>query len=101
MGFIFGRVAGSTLSLFAAFLLSIALLVGLGLSSPSTLNWMLDGAEIVEDALTHTGLPDRYNNWVRIFVGDEQILLIFFTIIARFLIAVVGSSFTAAMGRQN
>jgi hypothetical protein len=101
MGMIFGRVAGSTLTLFASFLISIALLVGIGLSSPATLNWMLDGAEIVEDLLTHTGLPDRYNNWVRIFVGDEQVLLIFFTIISRLLIAIVGSSFSAAIGRNS
>jgi len=101
MGMLFGRVAGSTITLFISFLLSIALLVGIGLSSPSTLNWMLDGAEMVEDLLTHTGLPDRYNNWVRIFVGDEQILLIFFTIISRLLIAIVGTSFSSALGRNN
>ena len=101
MGRIFGRAASATLTIFLAFLLSYAMLIALALLSPPTLNWMLDGAEMVEDAITHTNIPDRYNNWLRIFVGEEQILFLFFAVLARILIAIVGSSFNAALGRSG
>ncbi|MEO1040001.1 MAG: hypothetical protein AAFX09_10680 [Pseudomonadota bacterium] len=97
MGRVFRRVSSASLTLFLAFILSYAILIGLALWSPITLNWMLDGAEMLEDTLTHTGLPDRYNNFVRIFVNDEQILFVFFAIIARIFIAIIGTSFSAAI----
>jgi hypothetical protein len=76
------------------------MLIGLALISPPTIAWLLDGAEMLEDALTHTALADDYNNWLRIFIGEEQILVLFFAIIARFIIALLGSSLNAAMGRD-
>lgn len=101
MGLIFARATNATFTIFLAFILSYAMLIGIALISPTTLNWMLDGAEIVEDAITHTGLADRYNNWLRLFVGDEQILFLFFAIIARIVIAIIGSSFTAAINPKS
>lgn len=97
MSRVFARVGNASLTLFLAFILSYAMLIALAYWSPITLNWMLDGAELVEDMLTHTQLPDRYNNLVRILVSDEQILFVFFAIIARIFIAIIGSSFSAAM----
>ncbi|MCR9128190.1 MAG: hypothetical protein NXI12_01575 [Alphaproteobacteria bacterium] len=100
MGRILARSTNATITIFLAFLLSYAMLVGLALTSPQTLTWLLDGSEIIEDALTHTNLPNEYNNWLRIFVGEEQILFLFFAILARIVIAIVGSSFSAAIGRK-
>ncbi|XBQ14808.1 MAG: hypothetical protein ABL308_07495 [Oceanicaulis sp.] len=100
MGRIFGRTANATFTIFLAFILSYAMLIAIALISPTTLNWMLDGAEMLEDWLTHTALDDRYNNWLRIFIGEEQILVLFFAILARFVIALLGSSFNAAIGRD-
>ena len=76
--------------------LALAMLVTLGLYAPNVLNWILDGAEMVEDWLTQTGLPNRYNNFVRLFLGDEQLTFLFFTIIARILVAIVGTAFSSA-----
>ena len=100
MGRILARATNATFTISLAFILSYAMLIGLALASPTTLNWMLDGAEMIEDALTHTQIPDRYNNWVRLFVGDEQILFLFFAIIARIVIAIIGSSFTSAFAKR-
>lgn len=98
MGRILARTTNATFTIFLAFLLSYAMLIGLALRSPPTLNWMLDGAEMLEDLVTHTNLPDQYNNWLRIFVGEEQILFLFFALLARIVIAIIGSSFSAAVG---
>lgn len=100
MGRILARSTNATITIFLAFLLSYAMLVGLALTSPQTLTWMLDGAEIIEDALTHTNIPAQYNNWLRIFVGEEQILFLFFAVLARIVIAIIGSSFSAALGHK-
>lgn len=101
MGQMFRRVGSASLTLALAFVLSYAILISLAMWSPITLNWMLDGADMVEDALTQTQLPDRYNNLVRILVSDEQILFVFFAIIARIVIAIVGSSFSAAISPRR
>ena len=97
MGMILGRVTSTSVTLFLAFVLALAMLVFLGLYAPHVLNWVLDGAEIVEDWLTHTALPDRYNNWIRLFLGDEQLTFLFFTIIARVIVAIVGTLFSRAL----
>tara|TARA_R110002096_G_scaffold219192_2_gene407496 strand:+ start:155 stop:493 length:339 start_codon:yes stop_codon:yes gene_type:complete len=96
MGLVFARIGSVSATLFLAFILATAMLVTLGLYAPDWLNWIINGAELVEDWLTHTGLPNRYNNFVRIFLGDEQITFLFFTIFARILIAIVATSFSAA-----
>ena len=101
MGAIFARTTNATFTIFLAFILSYAMLIGLALVSPPTIAWLLDGAEMLEDTLTHTALPNEYNNWLRIFIGEEQILVLFFAVLARFIIALLGSSFSAALGRNN
>jgi len=101
MGRILASTSNATFTIFLSFLLSYAMLIGLALLSPPTIAWLLDGAEMLEDALTHTALADDYNNWLRIFIGEEQILVLFFTVIARFIIALLGSSFNAAIGRNS
>ncbi|WP_420433712.1 hypothetical protein [Hyphobacterium sp.] len=95
--FLLGRIGSVSATLFMAFILATAMLVALGLYAPTILNYILDVAELVERGLTHTGLPDRYNNFVRLFLGDEQLAFLFFTIIARIFIAIIGSLFTRAV----
>lgn len=95
--FILGRVGSVSATLFLAFILALTMLVTLGLYAPDLLNWILNGADRVEDWLSHTALPNRYNNFVRLFLGDEQLTFLFFTIIARILIAIVASLFMAAV----
>ena len=101
MGRILARTTNATFTICLAFLLSYAMLIGLALTSPPALDRLLDGAEMVEDVITHTALPDQYNNWLRIFVGEEQILFLFFAMLARMLIALIGGSFSAVFASDR
>lgn len=97
MGHIFGRVTNATFTIFLAFVLSYAILISLGLFAPDILNGMVQWAKTIEAWITGTGLPSRYNVWLDLFIEEGAILLLFFTVIARILIAIVGSSFSAAV----
>lgn len=97
MGHIFGRVSNATFTIFLAFLLSYAMLISLGLFLPDVLNALLQWAKELEGWITGTNLPARYNVWLDLFIEEGAILLLFFTVIARILIAIVGSSFSSAV----
>lgn len=97
IGGLLGNIASMTTSLFLAFVLGILMLVTLGIVAPDILDSMLGGAGWVEARLEHTGLPFRWNNILRLLIADDQILLLFFTIVARLLLAGIGTSLTAAM----
>ena len=96
MGVMFSRIGSASITLFFSFILSIAILLLLDVFAAPVLAWMLDGAELIEDAIGSTGLNHRYNNWVRLLVSEEQILFLFFTIISRILIAIFLTSLAAA-----
>lgn len=52
---------------------------------------MLRWASDLERFLTTTGLPARYNNFIEIYLNKATILLVFLTVIARVVIAVVAT----------
>lgn len=84
----FGRIAMTGLTVMVAMVLALAILVILGVYAPLWLHWMQDGADLIERAVTSTGLPSRYNVWVGIFAASEAIVILIFTIIARILLAI-------------
>jgi len=96
-GGLIGRIGAMTTTLFLAFVLGIMMLVFLGITAPEMLDGMLGAAGWVENQLEHTGLPFRWNNILRLLISDDQILLLFFTIIARLLIALVITGVGQAM----
>ncbi len=98
VGGLLASLGSMTTSLFLAFVLGILMLVTLGILAPQILDSMLGGAGWVESRLEHTGLPFRWNNILRLLIADDQILLLFFTIIARLLLAGVATGLTSAMG---
>ncbi|MBO6847466.1 MAG: hypothetical protein QUV02_14310 [Maricaulis sp.] len=98
IGRLLASIGSMTASLFFAFVLGILMLVTLGIIAPDILDGMLSAAGWVEARLEHTGLPFRWNNILRLLIADDQILLLFFTIVARMLIALVATSLSAAMG---
>jgi hypothetical protein len=97
MGLVFGRVTNATFTIFLAFILSYAMLISLGLVAPDVLNALVQWAKTVETWITGTGLPARYNVWLDLFVEEGAILLLFFTVLARLIIAIIGSSFSSAI----
>jgi hypothetical protein len=91
------RIGSMTTTLFLAFVLGILMLVFIGITAPGILDSMLGAAGWVENQLEHTGLPFRWNNILRLLIADDQILLLFFTIIARLLIALLVAGAGQAM----
>ena len=100
MGIIFGRVTNATFTIFLSFILSYIMLISIALLSPMTLAWLVDLAKTVESWIVGTSLPVRYNVWLDLLIEEGAILLLFFTVIARLILAILGSSFTA-MVRPN
>lgn len=98
IGALLASIGSMTASLFFAFVLGILMLVSLGITAPEILDNMLSAAGWVEARLEHTGLPFRWNNILRLLIADDQILLLFFTIVARMLIAILATAITSAMG---
>ena len=83
-------------TLFLSFVLAILMLAFIALTMEHVLHSMLDMADWVEDQLARLPLAGRWRSGVRFAVSDDKILLLFFTIIARVLIALVATGFTAA-----
>jgi multidrug efflux pump subunit AcrB len=88
---IFGRIGTSSFAIFASFVLATILLVLMSLKMPATLEQILNAAGWVEDRITHMGLPTEYNNLVRFFIDDAQLTMIFFVILIRGLLALLGA----------
>lgn len=90
------RLSSMMATLFLSFVLAILMLAFIALTMEQVLHAMLDMADWVEDQLAHLPLAGRWRSGVRFAVSDDKILLLFFTILARILIALVATSFTAA-----
>jgi hypothetical protein len=58
---------------------------------PTTMRDCLAGAQHVRDQISLLGLPDSYMVWVDIFLQPNQIVLVGFSIVMRFLIGLAGS----------
>ncbi len=56
--------------------------------APDTLSVMMDGARGGKEVITGTGLAAKYNVWLRFLLDENQLLLMFFTIFARILLAI-------------
>lgn len=94
-------IGSMTTSLFFAFILGILMLVGLGVVAPEMLDGLLSGAGWVENGLENTGLPFRWNNILRLLIADDQILLLFFTILARLIIAGIATGLQRLIFRKG
>jgi|GEM_PF-1209954 len=93
---LFARLSKISATLFVSMLMAMAMLVLLWFYLPDWLGWVQDGADLVEDGVSAIPIPEQYNNLVRIYASDDKIVLLIFTIIARLILAVFGSAFSAA-----
>ncbi|MHA6289320.1 hypothetical protein [Maricaulis sp. CAU 1757] len=94
---LFARLARISTTLFLSMVMALAMLALLGFYQPHWLAWFQDGADLIEDAIAAIPMADRYNNFVRIFASDDQILVLIFTIIARIMLAFLGAIARALM----
>jgi hypothetical protein len=98
---VIGRISSASATLFLSMVLAMAMLVLLWVYAPLGLDWIQDGADLIEDTLSNTGLPAQYNNGVRIFASDDKIVLLLFTVIARIIIGVAGSAMSGSMFKDT
>jgi len=93
---LFARLSKISATLFVSMLMAMAMLALLWFYLPEWLGWVQDGADLVEDGVSSIPIPEQYNNLVRIYASDDKIVLLIFTVIARFILAIFGTAFTAA-----
>ncbi|MDG1418589.1 MAG: hypothetical protein P8J78_06705 [Maricaulis sp.] len=98
---ILARSGSAVSTIFLSFILAVLMLSTLALTAEGLLHTLLNGADWVEDGLANLPLEGRWRSGVRLVVSDEKILLLFFTMIARAAIAVVATSFTAAVRSRD
>lgn len=94
---LFARLSKISATLFVSMLMATAMLALLWFYLPEWLGWVQDGADLVEDGVSSIPIPEQYNNLVRIYASDDKIVLLIFTIIARLILAVLGSGFSAVV----
>lgn len=87
------RLSITTGNIAASLILGHVALVYVFIVYPEFAESMIGVAEQVKAYLVKSGLPSRYNAWLRLLLEEKQLLLMFFTIMAR----IVLSLFTSAI----
>lgn len=70
-------------------ILGALLMAFVAIYSPETLSMMLGWARGFKSLITSTGLDPKYNIWLELLLEERQLLLMFFTVIARIILALV------------
>ncbi len=94
------RLMLSMSSLFFSLILGAIMLGIVGYNSPETLSYLLGKAGQLKNLITGTGLDPKYNIWVEVLLEERQLLFMFFTIAARFIIGIVTMLVMAMFGRR-
>ena len=83
------RILLSVANIVFSLVLGALLMAVVAIYSPETLSAMLDGARSFKALITGTGLDAKYNIWLQLLLEERQLLLMFFTVIARIILAVI------------
>ena len=83
------RILLSVGNIVLALILGALLMAVVAIYSPETLSMMLGWARSFKSLITSTGLAAKYNIWLELLLEERQLLLMFFTVIARIILAIV------------
>jgi hypothetical protein len=61
-----------------------------GIFYPERLEGMIEVAGMVKKWIVGAGIPSRYNVWIRLLLEEKSLLFMFFSLIARIFILMVG-----------
>ena len=100
MGTILARTTNATFTIFLSFVLSYIMLIGLGILWPEGLDWLVQRAKEIEAIIVQPDIPARYRVWLDLLIEEGAILLLFFTMVARIILAILFSSITAAVPKS-
>ncbi|MFN3835310.1 MAG: hypothetical protein ACK4NO_05360 [Glycocaulis sp.] len=94
---IFVRPLSASMTLALSAVMAPILLVMCALFQPTWLLLVQDWSGVVYRFITSTDLPPTYRAALRQWTSEPQFTLVFFTVIARVIIALFATSFTAAV----
>ena len=100
MGLIFARATNATFTIFLSFVLSYIMLIGMGVMWPEGLDWLVQRAKDFEALILRPDIPVLYKVWMDLLIEEGAILLLFFTLVARILVAIVGTAISAPFKKQ-
>lgn len=83
------RLLFSVGNIFLSLVLGALLLALVGIYDPEMLSTMLGWARSLKALIVGTGLEPRYNIWLELLLEERQLLFMFFTIIARIILAIL------------
>ncbi len=83
------RLILSISNLVFSLILGALLMAVVAIYSPETLSMMLGWARSFKGLITSTGLDAKYNIWLELLLEERQLLLMFFTVIARIILALI------------
>ncbi|MFA5899021.1 MAG: hypothetical protein WC829_07905 [Hyphomicrobium sp.] len=83
------RILLSVGNIVFALILGALLMACVAIYSPETLSMMLGWAHSLKSLITSTGLNAKYNIWLELLLEERQLLLMFFTVIARIILALI------------
>ena len=88
-GFPVLRILLSVGNIVFSLILGALLMAVVAIYSPETLSMMLGWARSFKALITSTGLNPKYNIWLELLLEERQLLLMFFTVIARVILAIL------------
>lgn len=97
---ILARTTNATFTIFLSFVLSYIMLIALGILWPEALDWLVQRAKQIESVIVQPDIPARYRVWLDLLIEEGAILLLFFTMIARIILAVFFTGLTAAVPKS-
>ena len=77
--------------------MSYMMLIGLALFWADGLAWLVERAKEVEALIVQPDIPARYRVWIDLLIEEGAILLLFFTMISRIILAIFFTGLTAAV----
>lgn len=83
------RILLSVGNIVFSLILGALLMAFVAIYSPETLSMMLGWARSFKSLITGTGLAAKYNIWLELLLEERQLLLMFFTVIARVMLAIL------------
>ena len=83
------RIISSVANIVFSLILGALLMAFVAIYSPETLSMMLGWARSFKALITSTGLNPKYNIWLELLLEERQLLLMFFTVIARIILAII------------
>ncbi len=92
------RLPLSMTTVFVSMVLGHIALVYVGIFYPERLEGMIEVAGSIKKVIVGTGLPSKYNVWVRLLLEEKSLLFMFFSILARIALTIFGAMLAVLWG---